>query len=115
MEKVCRHCGATLLVGLQYCPGCLRHIEPKRDAEAKSATLDPGIALRGAPTAPISKPGPYEPPGFWRDIKDNWLIFNYNTKESQKAENPGNYKNTSTFFYNFQVPQKVVQGYEKMW
>ena len=85
MEKVCRHCGTTLLVGLQYCPGCLRHIEPKRDAEAKSATLDPGIALRGAPTAPISKPGPYEPPGFWRDIKDNWLIFSYNTKAGRCA------------------------------
>jgi len=26
-EKICSNCGTTLLVGLQYCPGCLRAID----------------------------------------------------------------------------------------
>ncbi len=28
-EKVCSHCGSTLLTGLQYCPWCLQVIEAK--------------------------------------------------------------------------------------
>ena len=30
IEKICSHCGATLLLGLRYCPGCLREIETRR-------------------------------------------------------------------------------------
>ena len=26
-EKICNHCGTILLVGLQYCPGCMRAID----------------------------------------------------------------------------------------
>ncbi len=27
LDRICSHCGSTVLVGLQYCPGCLRAIE----------------------------------------------------------------------------------------
>ena len=33
IEKICSHCGTTLLMGLQYCPGCLRVIQTRRSAD----------------------------------------------------------------------------------
>lgn len=43
-EKICRHCGASLLVGLDYCPACLhpaRDLPPTVDSVPK-ATVAPG-------------------------------------------------------------------------
>ncbi|MGV3618008.1 MAG: hypothetical protein ACO1SV_22000 [Fimbriimonas sp.] len=47
VERICRHCGATVLVGLQYCPGCLRPLRTGgegRDSavamEARESRLD---------------------------------------------------------------------------
>ena len=85
MEKVCRHCGATVLVGLEYCPGCLRAIEPKKGSASAASTPDSELALRGAPAISIRSAPPDLPPGFRRDIKDNWLIFSYNWKATRCA------------------------------
>lgn len=38
-EKICRHCGATVLVGLQYCPSCLRSIRGKANRGGKGAAV----------------------------------------------------------------------------
>ena len=58
IEKICSHCGATLLVGLRYCPGCLRAIESRQ--------------LEAAPTA---TEGPEVHDSFGRDLKTLWENF----------------------------------------
>ena len=38
-DKICSHCGATVLMGLQYCPTCLRAVENEVADSASIATL----------------------------------------------------------------------------
>ncbi len=45
VEKICSHCGTTVLVGLQYCPGCLRALSNQDDR------TEPPAALTIAPDA----------------------------------------------------------------
>lgn len=49
MEKLCSHCGTTLLVGLQYCPGCLRVIDSRRSSDLaplQPQRIDPAAEAR---------------------------------------------------------------------
>jgi len=45
VEKICSHCGATILVGLQYCPSCLHSVGSQRK------NPDQAVAVAIAPDA----------------------------------------------------------------
>lgn len=38
-EKICSHCGATILVGLQYCPSCLRSVRTQGKGGQRAAAI----------------------------------------------------------------------------
>ena len=38
IEKICGHCGTTLLMGLEYCPGCLRLIQNRTNSASNKAS-----------------------------------------------------------------------------
>ncbi|MDR3688827.1 MAG: hypothetical protein P4L46_05560 [Fimbriimonas sp.] len=82
-ERICSHCGTALLVGLRYCPGCLKEIEDRRPAgpvsssqttDAPHTTLDIWVhdlhaawagmlyPLKSALCQVLQRPIPEEPP-----------------------------------------------------
>jgi len=40
VEKICSHCGATVLVGLEYCPSCLRSVQSQDKGVGKKPATD---------------------------------------------------------------------------
>lgn len=69
IEKICSHCGTTLLVGLQYCPGCLRAI----DGRVGKEFADPASELVSEPT----DDGAVGADSFFLDLETIWanLVF----------------------------------------
>src|SRR5476649_409416 len=71
LEKICSYCGTTLLVGLHYCPGCLRAIDRGRGNEgaegANLAQLADGDASPG-------------PDSFFYDLNTIWSNLIYPIK-----------------------------------
>jgi len=41
VEKICSHCGSTILVGLQYCPSCLRVVRHSDQGAAQAVAVAP--------------------------------------------------------------------------
>lgn len=68
-EKICSHCGTTLLVGLHYCPGCLRAIDRHESDSVELAVL--GIEPEAADDATFGADS------FFLDLDRTWanLIF----------------------------------------
>lgn len=41
VDKICSHCGATILVGLKYCPGCLKGVSHRGNGANSAVAVAP--------------------------------------------------------------------------